>query len=179
MTDHFVERSREFLVQAVEARGASGHVQRCCRLASSLAVMLDCSPQAQAQLSQAAECHDLGLLGFQDTAAPEAVREHARVGAELLRCHPDLFEVAELVQSHHERYDGSGQPRGLQGDELPLECWILSLVEDFVEHWESSLDTYEMKVKDFFLGPAKHHHPDAVDALCGLVDSGKLQDLLG
>jgi HD-GYP domain-containing protein (c-di-GMP phosphodiesterase class II) len=126
----------------------------------------------------AAEYHDIGLLTFPTSGSEAAIREHARVGAGLLSSHPHLFEVARMVESHHERFDGSGQPHGKQGHELPLECWILALTEDFVEHWEQSLESYEKKVRDFFLGPAKHHHPDAVDALCGLVDAEKLQELL-
>lgn len=174
----FVDRCKEHLVRAVETRGAKGHIERCCRLAQAIAGMLDCSAQVQADLSEAAQYHDVGMLSFSDPRSPEAIREHTLVGANLLRTHPDFAAVADLVESHHERYDGSGQPHGKSGDELPLECWILALAENVVESWEESLATYEMKVKEFFAGPAKHHHPDVVDALCGLVDSGKLPDLL-
>jgi HD domain len=179
MGDAFMGRCKELFVQAVEARGKNGHVQRCCRLVSSLASMLDCSAQVQADLLEAAQYHDIGLLTFEKAESVEAMREHARVGASLLRCHPELYEIAQLVEGHHERYDGSGVPYGKQGDELALECWILALVEDFVEFWEGSMATYQMKMEEFFSGSAKHHHPDVVDALCGLVDAEKLPDLMG
>lgn len=177
LTDSFMERCKELFVQAVETRGKGSHIKTCCRLVSSLASMMDCSPQVQADLLEAAQYHDVGLLTFNNGDSVEAQQEHSRVGASLLRCHPELFNVAELVENHHERYDGSGA-YGKRGAELAIECWILALVEDFCEFWESSLDTYESKVRVFFTERAKHHHPDAVDALCGLVDAGKLQDIM-
>lgn len=174
----FMGRSKELFVQAVEARGKKGHVQRCSRLCSALAAMLDCSAQVQADLLDACQFHDIGLLTFENPSEAKAVREHPLVGASLMRCHPESFALASLVESHHERYDGSGMPHGKSGDELPLESWILALVEEFVEFWEASLTPYEAKVKAFFEGPARHHHPDVVDALCGLVDSEKLKELI-
>lgn len=173
----FMRRCVDFFVHAVETRGTQGHVERCCRLATSLAKMLDCSGQVQAHLMEASQCHDLGLLTFADPKSAEALREHARVGATLLRSNPDLHEVSTLVENHHERYDGSGMPVGKSGDDLPLECWILSLVEDFVECWEASHGDYKSRVTEFFTNNAKHHHPDVVDALCGLVDSDSLREL--
>ncbi len=173
----FMSRCLDFFAHAVETRGAAGHVERCCRLVASLSQMLDCSAQVQAHLMEAAQCHDLGLLTFPDPKSSEAVREHARVGATLLRSNPDMHEVALLVENHHERYDGSGTPAGKGGEDLPLECWLFTLVEDFVEGWESSPASYESKVTEFFTNHAKHHHPDVVDALCGLVDSDTLREL--
>lgn len=178
-SDRFMARCMEFLVQAVEARVKDKHVDRCCKLTAKLAHMLDCSPQVRSHLMEAAQCHDIGLLSFADPTSAEALREHPRVAATLLRLRPEMTEVAALVAHHHERYDGSGTPEGKRGDELPLECWVLSLVEDFVEQWEASLSSYDSKVREFFSERAKHHHPDVVDALCGLVDSDQLKETLG
>ena len=176
--ERFVERAKELLVQALEARGLEGHMTKAGRLCQALAAMLDCSPQVQSELLAAAQCHDIGLVRFKDIKSAEAQREHAKIGAEFLRQHPELYQVASLVEAHHERYDGSGLPEGKSGNELPLECWILALVEDLLESWESSLASYESKVKEFFTDQARHHHPDVVDALCGLIDSGRLPELV-
>jgi HD domain-containing protein len=178
MSSKFVNRCKELLVQAVEAQGKKGHIERCSRLCSALAEMLDLSEQVQADLMEAAQFHDVGKLTFNDPSSTQAVREHPLVGAGLLTNHPELTRAAQLVEAHHERFDGSGAPKGLSGNEVPLEGWVLALVESVVEHWEGSLETFETKVRQFFSGPAKHHHPDAVDALCGLVDSGRLQEIL-
>ena len=145
----FTNRCQEIFVQAVEAQSQDGHVKRCCRLVQALGSMLDCSPQIQSDLFEAAQYHDVGMLVFPDRCSQEALREHSMIGANLLRLHPGLQGVAPLVEAHHERYDGSGQPYGKSGDELALEVWILSLTEDLVEYWERSDKGYEGKVSEF------------------------------
>jgi hypothetical protein len=177
-TAEFVLRTQELLVHAVEARGMEGHVGRCSRVATALAKMLDCSAQARAELLQAAQYHDIGLLEFSDPTSPAAQREHPTRGARLLQCHPQLRSVAPLVEHHHERYDGSGKPAGSELPDLPLEAWILALTEDLVESYEKAEGSFPDRIRGFFYSSAKHHHPDVVDALCGLVDSEKLQGLL-
>lgn len=177
-TAEFVLRTQELLVHAVEAQGCQGHVGRCSRVAAAIANMLDCPAQARAELLQAAQYHDIGLLAFSDPASPAAQRDHAARGARLLECHPDLRGVAPLVENHHERYDGSGSPQGRRVQDLPLEAWILALTEDLVESYEKAEGSYPDRIRGFFHLSAKHHHPDVVDALCGLVDSEKLQGLL-
>lgn len=177
-TSEFVLRTQELLVHAVEAQGRPGHVGRCSRVTLALAKMLDCSAQARAELMQAAQYHDIGLLAFSDPDSLAAQREHATRGARLLECHPDLKAVAPLVAGHHERWDGSGSPLGKSQGELPIEAWILALTEDLVESYEATEGTFAERIRGFFYGSAKHHHPDVVDALCGLVDAEKLQGLL-
>lgn len=174
----FLLRAQEFLVHAVEAQGVSGHVERCSKVAIALASMLDCSAQAKRELMAASQYHDIGLLCFSDPQSPSAVREHTLRGAKLLSVHPELRGIAPIVESHHERYDGSGLPFGKKQNELPLEAWILSLTEDLVESWEGSSGSFTIRIRPFFTEKAKHHHPDVVDALCGLVDSEKLEGLL-
>lgn len=177
-TSEFVLRTQELLVHAVEAQGRSGHVGRCSRVAGALASMLDCSAQARMEVMQAAEYHDIGLLAFSDSSSPSAQREHAARGARLLECHPELRSVAPLVEHHHERWDGSGFPQGQRGDDLPIEAWIMALTEDLVESYESAEGEFSDRIRGFFQESARHHHPDVVDALCGLVDSEKLPGLL-
>lgn len=176
--DTFILRSQELLVHAVEAQGQPGHVGRVSRIASSLATMLDCSAQCKGELLLAAQYHDVGLLAFTDSTSIQAQRDHPARGARLVEAHPQLRDIARLIEAHHERYDGSGLPSGLSGDELPLEAWILALAEDLVEHWEASTGPLADRLRPFFQDSTRHHHPDVVDAICGLVDSEKITSLL-
>jgi cyclic di-GMP phosphodiesterase len=57
------------------------------------------------------------------------MREHSYLGYNILRKIPFLAEAAEIVYAHQERYDGTGYPRGLKGDEIPLGARIVSIAD--------------------------------------------------
>lgn len=179
-TEVFSGRSRDVMVQAVEAlAGGKGHVKRVARLCTELAAFLDLSAQVKADLFQAAHYHDVGLLMLSDRSPFEARQAHCQAGGDFLRCSRNLRQLVQLVESHHERYDGSGFPKGASGDDLPIDCWVLALAEALDEYWhDSKLTDYTTKLQVFFDEHAPTHHPEVVDALCGLVDSGRLKDVL-
>ncbi|MFA5504523.1 MAG: HD domain-containing phosphohydrolase [Vulcanimicrobiota bacterium] len=176
----YAERSRDLMVQAVEALGSTpDHVKRVAQLCTELAKLLDLSVQLRYDLFQAAQYHDVGVLTLQGQSRDEAHRAHPTAGAEFLRTSRNLRHLAPFVEAHHERYDGSGFPHGLSGDQLPIDCWVMPLAEHLDEFWQRSLrDTYRDKLKDFFKSEADHHHPEVIDALCGLADSGRLEEIL-
>ena len=118
------------------------HCDRVERLASDLGRRLRLSHQPLVDLAYAAELHDIGKVGLPDAVllkpGPlvelewEAVRSHSVWGSDLLRTVPGLERVAVIVRHHHERFDGSGYPDGLQGEEIPVESRILAVVDAFV-----------------------------------------------
>lgn len=59
------------------------------------------------------------------------MRTHPRVGYDLLSNLQRFSDAAELVLSHHEAFDGSGYPRGLQGNDIPLGARILAIADSF------------------------------------------------
>jgi HD-GYP domain-containing protein (c-di-GMP phosphodiesterase class II) len=59
------------------------------------------------------------------------MQRHVEIGHRLLSHLPEFFEGAELVLSHHERHDGKGYPRGLAGDELPIEVSVISVADSY------------------------------------------------
>ncbi|MBI3924142.1 MAG: HD domain-containing protein [Armatimonadetes bacterium] len=176
----FQTRVQELLVQAVDLVDgeASGHMLRVSQLVARMASMLDLSVQASGRLWQAAQFHDIGRLILR--GHPEVRQHHPAAGAAFLAASRTLSELAPLVKAHHERYDGSGFPDGLKGDAVSLEGWVLALAEHLDEFWTEnrSLD-YEQKLRLFFEEEARPHHPAAIDALSGLVDSGWLAKLYG
>ena len=79
---------------------------------------------------------DIGMPGaiLRKTGAltPEeiaAMRQHCYRGCEMLEKHPDLSDAAEIVYSHEEWFDGTGYPRGLKGDDIPLGARIVSVAD--------------------------------------------------
>ena len=107
------------------------------------------------------------------------MRRHPEIGDSLCAPLQSLRSVRPIILGHHERLDGSGYPNGLRGDEVPLEAWVLSLAEDFDMYWtELYGSAIDEVVAGFYEERARKHHPTVVDALSGLVDSGRLQVLM-
>ena len=92
-------------------------------------------------LRQAAELHDIGKVsipepilskqGMLTEAEWEIVRRHPLVGERILTAAPALGQVARLVRSTHERFDGTGYPDGLKGHEIPLGARIIAVCDAF------------------------------------------------
>ncbi len=120
------------------------HGERVARHAVVLAETLDLTATSQLVVRLAARLHDVGKLTLSDEAIAgtedsltgdelRAYQEHPERGAEMLRASAGT-EVAEAVAAHHERWDGSGFPKGLSGDEIPLAARIIS-VADALDRW--------------------------------------------
>ena len=133
-------------VAVVEERDAypPPHGERVARHAAALAEALTLNPHATTVLRLAARLHDIGKLALDAEAAAgtedslsgeelQAYQEHAAKGAEILRASAGA-EVAAAVGAHHERWDGSGFPSGLSGDEIPLSARIVA-VADALDRW--------------------------------------------
>jgi putative nucleotidyltransferase with HDIG domain len=118
-----------------------GHSQRVAALAERLARRLKLQYSQIELIRDAARVHDIGKIGTNDIVLLKAgpldsgeqaeMRRHVEIGHRLLRRLPEFWEGAELVLSHHERHDGKGYPRGLQGDELPLEVSVISVADTY------------------------------------------------
>jgi putative nucleotidyltransferase with HDIG domain len=115
---------------------ARGHARRVAELAIRIAREMHLSEAAVESIQFAALLHDVGMIGKDDLldrpvlTAEEAdsLREHVEVGAEIARELPRR-EIASAILHHHERYDGSGYPGALRGDEIPLGARIIALAE--------------------------------------------------
>jgi len=92
-------------------------------------------------LEMGALLHDVGKIGIPDGVLlkkggltdeeRDMVRRHTELGASLLQRIPFLSGAREIVQSHHEKYDGSGYPLGLKGDDIPIGARIFAVVDVF------------------------------------------------
>jgi HD-GYP domain-containing protein (c-di-GMP phosphodiesterase class II) len=59
------------------------------------------------------------------------MQRHCEVGHRIALASPDLMHIADWILKHHEWWDGSGYPLGLRGEEIPLECRILSIADAY------------------------------------------------
>lgn len=131
------------LSKALEARDLSTgeHCRHITRLTERIAVDLGCSFHDIQSIRRAALLHDIGKIGIPDNILhkPGALndrewvimKQHPEIGARILRMIAGLSDVARLVLAHHERFDGSGYPLGISGEEIPIGARILAVVDAF------------------------------------------------
>lgn len=131
------------LSKALEARDLSTgeHCRQITRLTERIAIDLGCSFHEVQAVRRAALLHDIGKIGIPDNILHKPgllnehewmiMKQHPEIGARILRMIAGLSDVARLVLAHHERYDGSGYPLGLKGDEIPMGARILAVVDAF------------------------------------------------
>lgn len=120
-----------------------GHVSEVERLGMMTAreMGIDLSGKMKDLLSAALILHDVGKIGIPDhiLCKPgqltreewEVMKTHVEKGARILEPLTDFKKVREIIMAHHERYDGSGYPRGLKGTEIPIEARIICVVDSF------------------------------------------------
>ena len=130
------------LAEALDLRdtGTSRHSQTVGRLAELIARELGLPDDHVERVRLAGVLHDIGKIGIPDSVLKKPtplsesewsqIREHPEIGAGLIGS-GQLSEVREWLWAHHERPDGRGYPRGLSGDEIPLEARILSVADAF------------------------------------------------
>ena len=129
------------LAQAVEAKDlyTRGHLERVEVLAETIASRAGLSMESLERLKFAAVLHDVGKIAVPEhilnkpSALSEeefaVIRRHSDEGYKIVSQIEGLEDVARWVRFHHERWDGSGYPLGLRGEEIPVEARILSLAD--------------------------------------------------
>ena len=134
-------RTIEALATAIEAKDecTSEHLRRVQVYSVSIGEKLGLDPNALEALRAAAILHDIGKLAVPDyiISKPgkltneefEKMKIHTVVGAAILEEVGFPYEVAPIVRAHHEKWDGTGYPYGLKGEEIPIGARILSAVD--------------------------------------------------
>jgi hypothetical protein len=131
------------LVCAMRARDddTSEHCQRIEVWAESLAQGMSLLEEEVKSVRLAALLHDVGKIGIPDSillkpgplteAEWQVMRAHPAIGETILASAGNMGAVIPLVGSHHERWDGSGYPRGLAGEQIPLGARIIAVVDAY------------------------------------------------
>lgn len=147
-----VEELRETRLQIVQRLGLAAeykdnetglHVIRMSHYSRVLALAAGFSEAQAEELLNAAPMHDVGKIGIPDAVLRkpgkldgeewEVMKQHAQIGADIIGEHPSgLLRMArEIALNHHEKWDGSGYPRGISGAEIPVEARIIAIADVF------------------------------------------------
>jgi putative nucleotidyltransferase with HDIG domain len=116
-----------------------GHCKRVTAFTIAIAKAMKVEPALLPQIARAAFLHDIGKMAIPDhilrkpgplTAEErDVMRTHCEIGYNMVTRIPFLAEAAEIVLSHQEFFDGTGYPRGLRGDEIPLGARIFAVAD--------------------------------------------------
>jgi HD-GYP domain-containing protein (c-di-GMP phosphodiesterase class II) len=119
----------------------AGHAARVTALALRLAESIGAAEHRLQAIRRGGPLHDIGKLvldpellrkpGPLDRGELDEIRTHPERGVELLDGDTTLHEALECVLYHHERWDGTGYPRGLARDEIPVEARILAIADAY------------------------------------------------
>lgn len=168
------------MVTMIEQRDSytAGHSQRVADYSRLIADEMNCSQREITLLYEAGILHDIGKVATPDavllkpdklsTLEYEIIKEHAEAGYTILNAVPMFAEIAKIVYAHHERFNGSGYPLGLKGDEIPLLSHIMMVADTFdaittnriYKHKKAPLEAIE--IIESLSG--KEFHPEVVAA---------------
>ncbi len=141
--NHEYQTLLHILCSALDLRDrvTQGHSRRVADLSLVVAGQLGLDGEELLDIERGAILHDIGKIALPDAILSkpgpltpvewEKMKRHPGVGYDMVRNVPFLRRAAEIVNCHHERYDGSGYPRGLRGEEIPLGARIFSVVDAY------------------------------------------------
>jgi diguanylate cyclase (GGDEF)-like protein/PAS domain S-box-containing protein len=117
------------------------HSERMSAMSKAIGEELALSDNLMYDLELAATLHDIGKVSIDQRILSKTeklseeewilMRQHPVVGARIAQATNELMSIAEYILSHHERWDGTGYPQGLKGEEIPLLARIVSVVDAY------------------------------------------------
>jgi diguanylate cyclase (GGDEF)-like protein/PAS domain S-box-containing protein len=170
-----------------------GHAERLEKMALLMADAMDIPKTEKADLLLLAKFHDLGKVGVSDTilfkpdklttAEMEEMKRHAEIGYRIAKTSPNLEHIAELILHHHEWWNGEGYPLALKGEQIPLCCRILAVIDayDAMTHDRPyrKAFTCTQAVDEIRRGAGKQFDPYLVHVFIGVVLRNHPFDCIG
>lgn len=131
------------MMKALEAKDhiTEGHADRLGTLMEQMGQKLLLPPGDVADLWLLAKFHDIGKVGIPDSILKKPaklteeemaiMRQHCEIGFRIAKASPDLAPIADWILKHQEHWDGGGYPLGIKGEQIPLQCRILGIIDAF------------------------------------------------
>ena len=177
-------------VNALEARDpyTQQHSERVARLAMLIGREVQCTPEELDILHFSGHLHDIGKIGIRDdillksgglTAEEyEKIKEHPQIGANIVGQLGLWDREKDIIRYHHEHYDGTGYPMGLQGDAIPFLARVLAVADVFDAM--ASGRAYRKKIEESLVldmirkRAGTHFDPQVVAVLVRLYEEGRI-----
>lgn len=167
-----------------------GHSAKVSIYSAKIARKLGMSEEDIAKLEYAASLHDIGKMGIPDAilnkdftdltpSEYDIVKTHTIIGADLLKDIDLISYTQEVARYHHERYDGTGYPEGLAGEEIPIMARIVAVAEAYDAMnsrrvYRNRLSTEEIRA-EINANRGTQFDPQVVDIFLELLDNNELQ----
>ncbi|MDH4276052.1 MAG: response regulator [Gammaproteobacteria bacterium] len=160
------------------------HIVRMSKYSQLIAQAFGLPEEHCTRILQASPMHDIGKIGIPDAIllkpgklAPDEwaiMKTHASIGAEILSQGSALLEAARVIAlSHHEKWDGSGYPQGLVGEQIPIEGRIVAVADVFdaltSERPYKKAWNVNDAVAEIRRGSGAHFQPEIVDAFDSIL----------
>jgi diguanylate cyclase (GGDEF)-like protein len=179
------------LAETVDARSyyTFNHSRRVTDYSLALGKLLKLDTAEMSRLEVCALMHDIGKIGISDLVINKPteltgdewslVKTHPKLGADIAGRLPQLASCINGILHHHERYDGSGYPGGLKGDEIPMEARILAIADSYVamtseRSYSGTLD-HERAIEELKKCAGKQFDPYLVDQFVS-IDRARIAD---
>jgi len=185
-----LERSYDITLEALggaidlKCGEPEGHCKRVTAFTVAIARAIGLSSEQIRVIARGAFLHDIGKMAIPDTILRKPgymtesehamMREHCFRGYQMLRRIPFLQDAADIVYSHHERFDGSGYPRGLRSEEIPIGSRIFAIADTLdaittdrpyrpARSFQAAREEIDHQVELF--------DPRVLEAYCGMPDN--------
>jgi putative nucleotidyltransferase with HDIG domain len=179
-----LERSYDMTLEALgdaldmKDSETEGHSRRVTAYTIVIARAMGLPPEQIPTIARGAFLHDIGKLAIPDailckpskltTEEMAIMKEHCFKGYQIVKKIPFLVEACEIVYSHQERYDGTGYPRGLKGEEIPLGARIFSVADTLdamtVDRVYRPRQSYQAAREEIVRWSGRQFDPDVVKA---------------
>jgi putative nucleotidyltransferase with HDIG domain len=168
------------LISMIEQRDSytAGHSQRVAKYSELIAREMGYDDEECKILFKAATLHDIGKIATPDAVLlkPDKlsdleynlIKEHVNVGVKMLEGIPMFEEISDIIRFHHEKYDGSGYPKGIAGDDIPPLSRIMMVADAFDAMTTNRIYKHKKSIEEALREIKSlqkiHYHPEVVQS---------------